>query len=207
MELPGSSSCPAPFVVDALHAKPFRSQGCHYSMSGTEVGAVGASRRFADMDGGSIEDLYRGHSSAAFRLPILLVGNSARAEDLVHEAFVRLLSRFRSIQDPQALRAYLNRTIVNLAKNHHRDEGRRRRVLASQPTSDVEGMPDVAQRDEIHRQLKELPYRQRAALVLRYCEDLSEKEVADALNTSPKAVRSLVGRGLAALRSKGIQDE
>jgi RNA polymerase sigma factor (sigma-70 family) len=176
-------------------------------MSGTEVGAVGASRRLADMDGGSIEDLYRGHSSAAFRLAFLLVGNSARAEDLVHEAFVRLLSRFRSIQDPQALRAYLNRTIVNLAKNHHRDEGRRRRVLASQPTSDVEGMPDVAQRDEIHRQLKELPYRQRAALVLRYCEDLSEKEVADALNTSPKAVRSLVGRGLAALRSKGIQDE
>jgi RNA polymerase sigma factor (sigma-70 family) len=177
-------------------------------MSGTEVGAVGASRRLAaDMDGGSIEDLYRGHSSAAFRLAFLLVGNSARAEDLVHEAFVRLLSRFRSIQDPQALRAYLNRTIVNLAKNHHRDEGRRRRVLASQPTSDVEGMPDVAQRDEVHRHLNELPYRQRAALVLRYCEDLSEREVADALNTSPKAVRSLCGRGLAALRSKGIQDE
>jgi RNA polymerase sigma factor (sigma-70 family) len=62
-------------------------------------------------------------------------------------------------------------------------------------------LPDLEGRDEVHAQLLKLPARQRAALVLRYCDDLSEADVADALGTSPKAVRSLVGRGLETLRN------
>ena len=153
---------------------------------------------------GEVDDLYRDHGVQAVRLAYLLTGDRARAEDIVHDGFVRLLGRVRLIRDPQALRAYLNRTVVNLAKNDLRRRSVQRRFLEThghESNGDVSWMPDVAERDELHHNLMELPYRQRAALVLRYCEDLTEAEVADALGTSTKAVRSLVGRGLATLRN------
>lgn len=154
----------------------------------------------------AIDDLYRTHGAAALRRAYLMSGDRAGAEDIVHDAFTRILGRLRGIRDPEALGGYLNRTIVNLAKNHHRSQGRLRAFLSSAATStpDVSFLPDVEERDQLHRALLALPYRQRAALVLRYCEDLSEADVADALETSPKAVRSLVTRGLTTLRnSKG----
>ncbi len=162
----------------------------------------------ADTKTRAIDELYRDHGPAALRLAFLLVGERTRAEDLVHEGFVRLLGRLRQIREPEALRAYLNQSIVNLAKNDRRHEGVRRRFLASQmdPEKVSTSMPDLGGRDEVHRQLLNLPYRQRAALVLRFCEDLPETEVAQALGTSPKAVRSLVGRGLATLRNERNSD-
>lgn len=151
----------------------------------------------------AIDDLYRNHGPAALRLAYLLSGDRAGAEDIVQDAFTRILGRLRRIRDPEALGAYLNRTIVNLAKNHHRTQGRLRSFLSSSAAStpEMSFMPDVEKREDLHRDLLTLPYRQRAALVLRYCEDLPETDVADALGTSPKAVRSLVGRGLTTLRS------
>lgn len=152
----------------------------------------------------AVDDLYRDHGAAAFRLAYLLTGDRARAEDLVQDAFVRVLARLRHVRETEALRTYLSRAIVNLAKNEYRRQSRLRAFVssgrASPPPST--GLPDVEARDELHRQLLELPWRQRAALVLRYCEDQSEADVADALGTSPKAVRSLVGRGLETIRNQ-----
>ena len=151
----------------------------------------------------AVDDLYRDHGAAAFRLAYLLTGDRARAEDLVQDAFVRVLARVRHVREPEALRSYLSRSIVNLAKNEYRRQGRLRTFVASgrgsPPASG--GLPDVEVRDELHGKLLKLPWRQRAALVLRYCEDRSEADVADALGTSEKAVRSLVGRGLGTIRS------
>lgn len=151
----------------------------------------------------AVDDLYRDHGDAAYRLAYLLTGDLARAEDLVQEAFVRILGRVRQIREPELLRAYLTRTIVNLAKNEYRREGRLRAFLSSGRgvPSATTTLPDLEVRDEVHARLLQLPARQRAALVLRYCEDLSEAAVAEALGTSPKAVRSLVGRGLETIRS------
>lgn len=151
----------------------------------------------------AVDALYRDHGAAATRLAYLLTGDRARAEDLVQDAFVRLLARVRRVRDPNLLRAYLTKTVVNLAKNSYRSEGRLRAFLASGrgagPASAA--APDFEGREELHGQLMSLPYRQRAALVLRYCEDRSEAEVAEALGTSSKAVRSLVGRGLETIRN------
>lgn len=151
----------------------------------------------------AVDALYRDHGRSASRLAYLLTGNRAQAEDLVQDAFVRVLGRVRHVREPERLRPYLNQTIVNLAKNEHRRLGRLRTFVATgraaAPAST--SLPDVDVRDELHAQLLRLPARQRAALVLRYCEDLSETDVADALGTSAKAVRSLVGRGLEAIRS------
>lgn len=151
----------------------------------------------------AVDDLYRDHGQAAMGLAYLLTGDRARAEDVVQDAFVRLLGRLRHVRETEALRAYLTRTVVNLSKNEYRREGRLRAFLDSgrgaSPAST--SLPDIERRDEVHGHLLKLPWRQRAALVLRYCEDRSEVEVADALGTSPKAVRSLVGRGLETIRA------
>ncbi|HEX2296078.1 MAG TPA: sigma-70 family RNA polymerase sigma factor [Actinomycetota bacterium] len=151
----------------------------------------------------AVDALYRDHGRSAFRLAYLLTGDRAAAEDLVQDAFVRVLARLRHVREPERLRPYLNQTIVNLAKNEHRRLGRLRTFVsagrAAAPVSTA--LPDVEVRDEVHAQLLRLPVRQRAALVLRYCEDQSESDVADALGTSAKAVRSLVGRGLETIRS------
>ena len=156
------------------------------------------SERHAAVDG-----LYRDHGGAAYRLAYLLTGDRARAEDLVQEAFVRILGRVRQIREPELLRAYLTRSIVNLAKNEYRRQGRLRAFLSSGRAAApaTTSLPEVEVRDEVHTKLLKLPPRQRAALVLRYCEDLSEADVAEALGTSPKAVRSLVGRGLESIRT------
>ena len=71
-----------------------------------------------------VDTLYRDHGDAAFRLGYLLTGDRARAEDLVQDAFVRVLARVGHIREPGLLRAYLTRTIVNLAKNEYRRTGR-----------------------------------------------------------------------------------
>lgn len=152
----------------------------------------------------AVDDLYRDHGPAAFRLAYLLTGSRAGAEDLVQDAFVRMLARLRHVREPEMLRSYLTRTIVNLAKNEYRRQGRLRAFLSSgrgaAPASTA--IPDVEGRDELHAQLLRLPLRQRAALVLRYCEDQSEADVADALGCSAKAVRSLVGRGVETIRTR-----
>jgi RNA polymerase sigma factor (sigma-70 family) len=66
----------------------------------------------------------------------------------------------------------------------------------------VATMPDVAQREDLWRRLAALPARQRAALVLRYYEDLSERETAEVLGCSPAAAKSLIARGTQALRGE-----
>ena len=67
-------------------------------------------------------------------------------------------------------------------------------------------MPDVATREDLWQRLWTLPPRQRAVLVLRYYEDLSERETADAMRCSVAAVKSLTARASAALR-EGIEGE
>lgn len=152
----------------------------------------------------AVGSLYRDHGGAAFRFAYLLTGSPAQAEDLVQDAFVRVLARMRHGSEPEALHAYLTRTIVNLAKNEYRRQGRLRSFLSSGrgAAPATTALPDVEARDELLEQLLSLPLRQRAALVLRYCEDRSEADVAEALGTSPKAVRSLVGRGLETIRAR-----
>jgi RNA polymerase sigma factor (sigma-70 family) len=61
-------------------------------------------------------------------------------------------------------------------------------------------MPDVEGREVLWHRLQQLPHRQRAVLVLRFYEDLSERQTAEALGCSPGAVKSLTQRGMEALR-------
>lgn len=124
------------------------------------------------------------------------------AEDVAQEAFVRLLGRFHDLRKPDAFRAYLLRTVMNLTKSHFRKLKREREFARLETRHEGEDPQDIGSHDMLWGALLHLPERQRTALVLRYCQDLSEHQTADVMQISPKAVNSLIGRGLAKLRSE-----
>ncbi len=159
---------------------------------------------------GELADLYVRHVPAANRLAFLLTQDRAQAEDLVHDAFVRCVGRFGHLRAHEAFNAYLRRTIVNLHTSRLRRVRVEREWLSKESgrveRSATSGLPDVAGREDMWRRLATLPPRQRAVLVLRYYEDLSERETADALRCSIAAVKSLTARATTALR-EGIRGE
>jgi RNA polymerase sigma-70 factor (sigma-E family) len=154
---------------------------------------------------GHLAELYERHAGAGLRLAYLLTGGDrAQAEDLLQEAFVRCVGRFRHLRVPDAFDAYLRRAIVNLHTSGLRHTRVERAYAARQRGTQarVSSMPDIAGRQDLWRALSGLPARQRAALVLRYYEDLSERDTAEVLGCSLPAVKSLVARGTEALRGE-----
>jgi RNA polymerase sigma-70 factor (sigma-E family) len=148
-------------------------------------------------------ELYQLNARDGVRLAYLMTGDRELAEDISQEAFVRVAGRWQDLRKPEAFRAYLRRAIVNLSRSHFRHQRVARNYLQRQPGTEVStGLPDLERRDVLRRALQGLPYRQRAALVLRYYEDLSEQQTAEALGCSVGAVKSLVTRGTGALRQR-----
>ncbi|MEA2498600.1 MAG: hypothetical protein QOH26_1005 [Actinomycetota bacterium] len=154
--------------------------------------------------------LFERHAPSALRLAYMLTGNRQQAEDLVQDAFIRMFGRWRDLRDPGAFDAYLKRTVVNLARSGFRRSRLERRHLETErATAKIpQGMPDLEQREELLAALAKLPDRQRAAVVLRHLEDLSEQQTAHVLDCSVGAVKSATSRGIATLRTlmKGAQD-
>lgn len=148
---------------------------------------------------GRLAELYRRFAPGAVRLAYLLTGDAGLAEDLTHDAFVRVGGRLFAIRDPEAFSAYLRRTVVNLATSHWR-RVRLERALVRRGVSAAPDSPGIEVRDELWQALQRLSARQRAAIVLRYYADLSELATADLLGCRPGTVKSLVSRGLEALR-------
>lgn len=153
-----------------------------------------------------LAELYVRYAPPAQRLAYLLTGDPSRAEDLVQEAFVRMVGRFAHLRAPDAFDAYLRRTIVNLHTSYLRRLRLERNYVERERKavgrSSVDAAPDLGVREDLWRALLDLPPRQRAALVLRFYEDLSERETAEVLGCSPAAAKALVARGMEALRDR-----
>ena len=150
---------------------------------------------------GSLSELYVAYAPDALRLAFLLTGDRALAEDLVQDAFVRLVGRLRHLREPEAFWAYLRRMIVNLATSHFRHRRVERAYLerlAAAPAASTNVNDELD--ETMHRVLLGLPQRQRAAIVLRFYEDLSDIQTAAVLECSAGTVRSLTSRGMQALR-------
>ncbi|MGE5225963.1 MAG: RNA polymerase sigma factor [Planctomycetaceae bacterium] len=157
--------------------------------------------------GDALAELYVRSTPAAMRVAYFLTGRRDAAEDLVHDAFVRAVSRYRDLRDPASFDAYLRRTVVNLHTSRMRRRRVERRYLAAQPRRvPTVDPPRIEDRDLLLRALSALPPRQRAAVVLRFCEDLTEDETARILRTSVVGVNSLVRRAMTTLRSV-MEDE
>ena len=157
-----------------------------------------------------LRSLYAVHVHRVGRLAYLLTGDAALAEDLAQEAFVGLVAPLRFIRDEDAVGGYLRRAVVNLVRKHWRKQGTERGYLRREGPGLVAGtatLPDLAARDELWQALGKLTHRQRAAIVLRFYEDMSEEETARVLRCPVGTVKSSVARGLGRMREELIRDE
>ena len=135
------------------------------------------------------------------RTAALLAGSRAAGEDLLQTAVERLLRRWRRFDgDPEG---YLRRTLCNLAIDGSRRAGRWQLKEGLLRTG-LQQVPDAASevdlRDALVRLLWKLPPRQRAVLVLRYWEQLTDAEAAEVLGCPEGTVKSAGSRGLARMR-------
>jgi RNA polymerase sigma-70 factor (sigma-E family) len=142
-------------------------------------------------------EFYRQSFPGAVRLAALLTQDARVGEDLAQEAFARVFPKWSRIENPSA---YLRAAVVNACRSW---QSRRVTERAKLPLVATSGSTELAF-DVLADAVAALPYRQRAALVLRYYEGLSEAEIAAALGCRPGTVKSLTSRALDALR-KGIE--
>lgn len=149
----------------------------------------------------------QGRQGALLRIAYLLTGDAHTAEDVVQTAFAKLyLSWGRAAQG--SLDAYVRRIVVNEAHSIWRRPWRRREVSADVlPEHGRTPEYDDGRAAEVWRAVSRLPKRQRAVIVLRYYEDLSEAEIAEVLEISPGTVKSQASRALATLRTAGLVRE
>ena len=125
-------------------------------------------------------------SSGRSLFAALVGGDADAAEDIAHEAFIRSAGRPPRLRDPSAFEAYLGRTVVNLCRARARRASIERRYLGWLVQRDVDQSPSRTEdQDVLWRALRDLPHRQRAAVVLRTYEDLSEDRAAEALRCDP----------------------
>jgi RNA polymerase sigma factor (sigma-70 family) len=145
-----------------------------------------------DSEPGPLSDLYLNKFTPMVRLAYLLTGSRAVAEDVVQDSFLRLQQHWDDVREPAA---YLRTSVVNGCRAHHRRVGRERARYADLVADSVSPETPI-----VMDAVAKLPYRQRAALVLRFYEQWTEAEIAAALRCRPATVRSLVHRGLLSLR-------
>jgi RNA polymerase sigma factor (sigma-70 family) len=123
-----------------------------------------------------------------------LTGSDAVSEELVQEGFLRLQSAPTQPANPGG---YLRMVVVNLCRDHLRRQARSRHHVLPAPLP--EAPADI---DETWTAVCRLPPRQRAAIVLRYYQDLPEAEIAALLGCRPGTVKSSLSRALASLRKE-----
>jgi RNA polymerase sigma factor (sigma-70 family) len=145
------------------------------------------------VDASSVEGAYRRLRPSMVRLAYLLTGSMELAEDAVHDAFLACAGRWSTLDVPDA---YVRTAVTNHARSALRRLGRERdkldRLRRAAPVA--VGIPEL---DETWARLRRLPDRQRMAVVLRFYEDMSEADIAEAMSCRPGTVKSLIHRGLA----------
>jgi RNA polymerase sigma-70 factor (sigma-E family) len=141
------------------------------------------------------------------RLAFGLTGDRWAAEDLAQATLARAYVAWRRVSRADDPDAYLRRILVNTSNRRFR----RHRVAEQSgdpPETAVEGPADlVGERAALLAALRQLPPRQRAVVVLRYWEDLTDTQIAAALGCSPGTVRSQLSRALAKLRENPVLGE
>jgi len=168
--------------------------------------AAAASPTVERIDGG-FSQFYRREHDGQVRRAYLMLGSVAAAHDVVADAFLAVLRRWDSIEQPGP---YLNRCVLNGCRDVHRIAPRERPTaeplgpIDAPHTAPDQLIGDVA--DQLAEHLLALPFRQRAAIVLRYYGGYREAEIADYLDCRPGTVGSLTHRGMRTLR-KAMKNE
>ncbi|WP_372517785.1 SigE family RNA polymerase sigma factor [Frankia tisae] len=156
-----------------------------------------------DGDDGGFTAYFTPRAAGLLRFAYLLTGDAGEAEDLTQTTLTRVFVVWPRVRGHGRPDAYARRVMVNA--NAHRFRRRRvRQVLVDVPPERAQPSPQLAaveDRAGLAAALAALPPRQRAVVVLRYCEDLPEVEVAALLRCSVGTVKSQASKGLAKLRT------
>ncbi|MGW4502312.1 SigE family RNA polymerase sigma factor [Micromonospora sp. NPDC004336] len=146
-----------------------------------------------------LDTLVAERGDALLATAVLLTGSRTAAEDLLQAALERLMRHWNRVRGDKE--GYLRRTMYHLAIDQWRSRRRRPEVLASvEPPGRSDGTDALDLRQALVQAMATLPPRQRAVLVLRYWEQLSEAEAAETLGCSIGTVKSTASRGLSRLR-------
>jgi RNA polymerase sigma-70 factor (ECF subfamily) len=147
-------------------------------------------------------EFVRARSAALLRIAYLVCGDLTLAEDLLQTTLTRTYLAWRRHGGIESLDAYARRVLLNTATSWWRRRWRGERPTLNLPERPIsDGADHVAERDAMWRLLGRLPARQRAVIVLRYYEDLSEADIASQLGVSVGTVKSHASRALATLRA------
>jgi RNA polymerase sigma-70 factor (sigma-E family) len=142
-------------------------------------------------------------SAALLRTAYLLAGDWATAEDLLQTALTKTYLAWKRLGEIEAVEPYARRVLVNTATSWWR-----RRWHGERPTEILperaapDQIEEQLERDALWRHVKALPARQRAVLVLRFYEDLTEAQTAALLDISTGTVKSQTSRALNTLRQR-----
>jgi RNA polymerase sigma-70 factor (sigma-E family) len=152
----------------------------------------------------AVIELYTVQYKALVRLAAMLVRDTSTAEEVVQDAFIAMHDGWHRLKDAEKALAYLRQAVVNRS----RSVLRHRMVVeknAPKPAPDMpsaeHGAMALLERSAVIAALRDLPERQREAIVLRYYADLSEADIAATMRISRGAVKSHTARGMASLKA------
>ncbi|MEV4467867.1 SigE family RNA polymerase sigma factor [Micromonospora echinofusca] len=159
-----------------------------------------------DREDKEVTAFVRARYGSLLRTAFLLCGDRVKAEDLVQTTLAKTVVAWPRLQRSEGVDHYVRRILVNTFVTWRRRrswwEQPLGRLVESQARDEYVG---VEQRDLLRRALDGLPARQRAAVVLRFYEDLSEQDTAHVLGCSVGTVKSLSSRGLQTLRKQWVE--
>ncbi|HVT20627.1 MAG TPA: SigE family RNA polymerase sigma factor [Mycobacteriales bacterium] len=147
-------------------------------------------------------DYVSGRWPSLVRYAAVVCGDVAEGEELAQAALVRVAARWRLLHDRDNVDAYVRTAIVRGHLNQRNRLRRRERSVPELPTISTADPTDGAGRGiDVRRALSTLPPRQRAVLVLRYLDDLSEAQTAEVMGCSVGTVKSQASKALTTLRT------
>ncbi|YCK38163.1 SigE family RNA polymerase sigma factor [Actinomadura sp. ATCC 39365] len=153
-----------------------------------------------DADEAAFDDFLATRSTSLLRTAILVCGATRHdAEDLVQHALEKVYRNWPRIRHDNP-EAYARKVVVNAAVSRARRRRVVQEIMFARPPETAADSPDLDLRDTLIGELRRLPPRMRAVLVLRYWEDQSEQATAALLGCSVGTVKSQAARGLARIR-------
>jgi len=158
---------------------------------------------------GVISNLFNKHVRSLVRMVRLFVDDRNAAEDMVQEAFLRLLDALPRIRQPERAAAYLRSIVLNLARDHNRRglvSLRHRLPTDESSASIVDKIVLREDQKQVIDALGSLPRRQRDCLVLKYYTELPVTEIAETLGLSVNTVKTHLRRGMSELRKRLGED-
>ena len=170
---------------------------------------LAAVRSLKNGDIGGLETLVCRHQAKAIRTAFLVVRDEKLAEDIVQETFLKVFKHIRRFDENRRFEPYLLRSVVNAALDAAQQTSKQDKMtvgidsvenLIHQVISVENQVEFKALKLEIHQALELLSPRQRAAIVMRYYLDMSEKEMAEDLNAAPGTIKWLLNAARERLR-------